>query len=130
MSEPRPIVFRARRVDTGDWCFAILNGSITVGSEPYGYEFLFMVGFARMLHDCLLDRSTLGEWTGRRDSEGRMVFEGDTACDMGVGADDVTFTIEWCEKRLSWMVGELYLEDQDDTDYRVVGTIHDAKEDV
>ena len=63
----REILFRGKRVDNGEWVEGYLSSSKTIGaiSSVGNYD------------ECIIDPSTVCEFTGLTDRNGKKIFEGD-----------------------------------------------------
>ena len=90
----REILFRAKRIDNGDWIEGLpscdINGNLT--------EFEVYRGFANCeIAD--VDSETVCQWTGLTDKNNRKIFEGDI-CKIHSGPideEDGCFSVEWDE---------------------------------
>ncbi len=90
----REILFRAKRIDNGEWIEGLpscdINGNLT--------EFEVYRGFANCeIAD--VDSETVCQWTGLTDKNNRKIFEGDI-CKIHSGPideEDGCFSVEWDE---------------------------------
>lgn len=90
----REILFRAKRIDNGEWIEGLpscdINGNLT--------EFEVYRGFANCeIAD--VDSETVCQWTGLTDKNNRKIFEGDI-CKIhsdSIDEEDGCFSVEWDE---------------------------------
>ena len=90
----REILFRAKRIDNGEWIEGLpscdINGNLT--------EFEVYRGFANCeIAD--VDSETVCQWTGLTDKNNRKIFEGDI-CKIhsdSIDEEDGGFSVEWDE---------------------------------
>lgn len=140
----RPIVFRVKSREDGEWCHFFFGIERPQGSQAHDTWIPLMAGF-HPFDPGLYDLSTLGQWPGIRDSNGRMIFEGDKLLWTG---DE--YVVEWFDKRAGFAPviptyfrgerdGSLFnatslivggsLDDQQWQNMLVVGNIHDDESD-
>ena len=90
----REILFRAKRIDNGEWIEGLpscdINGNLT--------EFEVYRGFANCeIAD--VDSETVCQWTGLTDENNRKILEGDI-CKIhsdSIDEEDGCFSVEWDE---------------------------------
>ena len=128
----REILFRGKRIDNGEWTEGSLL-QVSVASKTYtlifGDRFSFNGRNMKALEHALIDPSTIGQYTGIDDKNGKRIFEGDIVCEEGT-----FFSIAWVD---SWygfaalMVGTMdrfSIEELGLLSIKVIGNIHDNPE--
>lgn len=122
----REIKFRGKRVDNGEWVYGhYAHGDIHTkpsfvdgaNTEWWGYE---------------VDPSTVGQFTGLKDKDGKDVYDGDMLEDQGKSIGVVEWNQDDCSFSINWISSGLNLYEsmyQDDVKhFRKIGDIHDNPE--
>lgn len=127
----RKILFRCKLQESGEWIYWDMLGRITTQFGKiskytrkirYGEHHYY---FVHQLWD-RLDRSTVGQYTGRKDKNKNRIFEGDV-----VVSDGCTYVCRWDDGNV-----EFSLANKDETvgmsylypAIEVIGNIHDNLE--
>lgn len=126
----REILFRGKRVDDGEW---FEGHYYQLGSQHY---------IRRDIHIREIDPSTIGQFTGRSDKNGRRIFEGDIlyfldavdcSTESGYDWDEVVCRgeISWDEERLGLYLSNRESIEMDEVEFEtsaVIGNIHENPE--
>lgn len=138
----REILFRGKSFDTGEW---VEGGLIQVMDEHKGSVCAIIPVNVESYRFCMsgtyIDPSSIGQFTGLKDKNGKKIFEGDILKDVDafynskrvlIVYDDSSF--QYRELPLaSYFVGspiddnEFGISNIDD-DYEIIGNIHDNPE--
>lgn len=147
----REILFRGKRLDNSDWVEGYLYehepplvGIVSEKDEPEASKwFIARTGFAdwnmpRPVELVEVDPSTVGQYTGLKDKNGKRIFEGDVLkryyddlyADDAVIEHVVWFNNGWCANDVTNMTYEAYSIFKDDViPYaEIIGNIHDNPE--
>lgn len=137
----REIIFRGKRVDNGKWVEGCYVNHLTRMLCPIGdflkegdeKHYIVKSGFAdwnmpRDLEFVEVIPETVGQYTGLKDKNGKMIFEGDI---FSLGDKNILYVVEWCDTGLkgkqtgstSW-VGLEHWQDR----IEIIGNIHDNPE--
>ncbi len=130
----REILFRGKRLDNGDWVDGWYQPETTIKhwdgrQETVGVTIAYKVeeGF---LEDTLVDPSSVGQYTGLKDKNGKRIFEGDIIRKTNEGRHAQIFT---ADIRTSFCTNEkVYYGPCDyvieSCEYEIIGNIHDNPE--
>ena len=139
----REILFRGKRLDNGEWAEGYLYehepalvGIVSENDVPEPSKwFIARTGFAdwnmpRPVEFVEIDPSTVGQYTGMKDKNGKKVFEGDIIRKTNEGRHPQIFT---ANIRTNFRVNEeVYYSPCDhfteSCEYEIIGNIHDNPE--
>ena len=132
----REILFRGKRLDNGEWVEGWYQPETTIRNwdgrqETVGVTIAYKVeeGF---LEDTLVDPSTVGQYTGLNDKNGKQIFEWDIIKRFWLGAEILYFVLYDGEK--ANFIGKALNKigfttfDGDGEMFEVIGNIHDNPE--
>jgi hypothetical protein len=116
----RDIKFRGKRIDNGEWVYGDL-----LQSGEHRFIMPEVAGWHEFYDATVkLDPSTVGQYTGLKDKNGKEIYEGDIDNDGGICA--------WCEADASFFWdyrGLIYQDMGEDPDWcEIKGNIHDNPE--
>ena len=128
----REILFKAKRLDNGEWisgslvCFA--GGARAILPSDSKTLFSKSKGFicCDTCHD--VDPSTVCEYTGLKDKNGKRIFEGDNVYDPH---ENSIYTVEWNENNAIFQMAHDWHRRSIETVYycEIIGNIHDGEGD-
>jgi len=131
----REILFRGKRTDNGEWAEGyyfktpLTDGATTSKPEDGWY---FLSGRERHCiskSNCVYEviPSTVGQYTGLTDKNGKKIFEGDIVCN-----DEENGTVSYAENEGMFMIEfRSWCTDFDHfygIEFEVIGNIHDNRE--
>ena len=148
----REILFRGKRLDNGEWAEGYLYehepalvGIVSENDVPEPSKwFIARTGFAdwnmpRPVEFVEIDPSTVGQYTGLKDKNGKRIFEGDIVAqnwyDYDEPRDDSFGNVEFCEYDCSFSVMDVNKDGfmplgrcgSYHWEVEVIGNIHDNK---
>lgn len=125
----RKIVFRGKRIDTGEWVYGDLH---TRCQKPHIHPDVPNCPISGLKFN--IDPDTVGQYTGLTDRNGKDVYEGDIALmdysDFNTGKDGKIYAVvRWIDDRAAfmWDAGLNYYADMRN-DVEICGNIHDNPE--
>ena len=120
----REILFKAKRLDNGE---CVDGFYCCIG--PAGQEKHYIIPmYASAFYGIEVDPSTVCEWTGLTDKNGKKIFEGDKLYDPH---ENVIYTVGWNEERAMFqMEYSWHRKSIESTNYcEIIGSIHDGEGD-
>ena len=126
----REILFRGKRLDNGDWVYGYY---VHIG--PVSCQRAYIIPeYASSLYVNEVDPSTVGQYTGLKDKNGKRIFEGDVAKVLQGKDKDIAYVgFENGAFMLYPKTGNIYERTlweywYNDWDVEVIGNIHDNPE--
>ena len=120
----REILFRGKRVDTGEWVEGSLIGNdVIVGKIVEFEEDYFCTEFWYKV-----DPETVGQFTGMTDKKGKKLFEGDV---YSMGEKNILYVVIFDKSQfIGKQVGNRSLAGLEywKSDIEIVGSVHDNSE--
>jgi len=142
----REIIFRGKRIENNEWVY----GDLIQLGQSADYWYIMPIGVSGEMYEdepypfrendvmcrCALSKvnpDTLGQYTGLKDKNGKMIFEGDLCYyfDSNCDEDDGGLKVVY-EYGGYWLKGDgfaiSFCQINTNTDVEVIGNIHDNPE--
>lgn len=125
----REILFRGKRIDNGEWVEGSYVLARDIVSEKIGH-LIVKIGTDMVRGELfdfeIVDPSTVGQYTGLTDKNGKKIFEGDIIFDPEIKDN---YIVEFDEG--GFCAGDMFLQAYisfDEFSCEVIGNIHDNPE--
>ena len=126
----REILFRGKRLDNGEWVEGFYNHLPCgrFGADEHMIQTVLENGKIGMLHD--IDPSTVGQYTGMKDKNGKKVFEGDIVRKTNEGRHPEIFVanIRTCFYTIEEVYYSPFEHFTESCEYEIIGNTHDNPE--
>ena len=126
----REILFRGKRLDNGEWVEGFYNHLPCgrFGTDEHMIQTVLENGKIGMLHD--IDPSTVGQYTGMKDKNGKKVFEGDIVRKTNEGRHPEIFVanIRTCFYTIEEVYYSPFEHFTESCEYEIIGNTHDNPE--
>lgn len=123
----REILFRGKRLDNGAW----ETGSLVIVRGDLSDERDFIADKMTGYHTPI-EKSTIGQYTGLTDNNGKMIFEGDIVEGEDFNDEDGYGVIEWDDDGARFTInGAGIIVDFDNYyghELEIIGNIHDNQD--